>query len=48
MAGGNWMGLIAHDAFAVTQSKRTPLTPGLFLFALFFLFLAWAWRREGK
>jgi len=47
-AGGNWMGLIAHDAYAVTQSRRTPLAPGIFLFLFFFIFLAWAWRREGK
>jgi len=46
--GNNWMGLVSHDAYTVTQSRRTPLAPGLFIFALFFLFLAWAWRREGK
>ena len=46
--GNNWMGLIAHDAYTVTQSRRTPLAPGIFLFALFFIFIAWAWRREGK
>ena len=47
-SGANWMGLVSHDAYAVTQSRRTPLAPGLFLFALFFLFLAWGWRREGR
>ena len=47
-AGSNWMGLVSHDAYTVTQSRRTPLAPGLFIFALFFLFLALAWRREGK
>ena len=46
-SGSNWMGLVSHDAYVVTQSRRTPLAPGIFLFALFFLFLAWAWRREG-
>jgi uncharacterized membrane protein len=46
--GTNWMGLVAHNAYTVTQSRRTPLAPGLFIFALFFLFLAWAWRREGQ
>lgn len=48
MSGRNWMGLVSHDAYTVTQSRRTPLAPGIFLFGLFFLFLAWAWRREGK
>lgn len=47
-AGSNWMGLVSHEAYTVTQSRRTPLAPGLFIFALFFLFLAWAWRREGR
>jgi len=46
--GGNWMGLIANDAYTVRQSRRTPLAPGIFLFAFFFIFLAWAWRREGN
>jgi len=47
-AGKNWMGLVSHEAYTVTQSRRTPLAPGIFLFGLFFLFLAWAWRREGQ
>lgn len=47
-SGKNWMGLVSHDAYNVTQSRRTPLAPGVFLFGLFFLFLAWAWRREGQ
>ncbi len=46
-SGSNWMGFVSHEAYTVTQSRRTPLAPGIFLFALFFLFLAWAWRREG-
>jgi len=46
--GNNWMGLVAHETYTVTQSRRTPLAPGIFLFALFFIFIAWAWRREGK
>ena len=46
--GKDWMGLVSHEAYTVTQSRRTPLAPGIFLFSLFFLFLAWAWRREGK
>ncbi len=47
-AGTDWMGLTQHNAYSVTQSRRTPLAPGIFLFGLFFLFLIWAWRREGK
>jgi len=47
-SGRDWMGLISHDAYTVTQSRRTPLAPGIFLFGLFFLFLIWAWRREGQ
>ena len=47
LSGDNWAGLIAHEDYTVTQSRRTPLAPGLLFFALFFLFLAWAWRREG-
>ena len=46
-SGRDWMGLIAHEAYTVTQSRRTPLAPGIFLFVFFFIFLAWAWRREG-
>ncbi len=48
ISGKNWMGLVSHNAYTVTQSRRTPLAPGIFLFCLFFLFLAWAWRREGQ
>ena len=47
-SGPDWMGLVSHKAYTVTQSRRSPLAPGIFLFGLFFLFLAWAWRREGK
>ena len=47
-SGKNWMGLVSHEAYTVTQSRRTPLAPGIFLFGLFFVFLAWAWRREGQ
>jgi uncharacterized membrane protein len=47
-SGNNWMGLVSHEAYTVTQSRRTPLAPGIFLFGLFFLFLIWAWRREGQ
>lgn len=47
-SGRNWMGLVSHEAYTVTQSRRTPLAPSIFLFGLFFLFVAWAWRREGQ
>jgi uncharacterized membrane protein len=47
-SGSDWIGLVAHRAYTVTQSRRTPLAPGLFLFGFFFLFLIWAWRREGQ
>lgn len=47
MAGKDWMGLISHNAYVVTQSRRTPLAPSLFLFVMFFIFLVWGWRREG-
>jgi uncharacterized membrane protein len=47
-SGKNWMGLVSHEAYTVTQSRRTPLAPSIFLFILFFLFLIWAWRREGQ
>ena len=47
-SGKNWMGLVSHEAYAVTQSRRTPLAPGIFIFVLFFVFLAWAWRCEGR
>ena len=47
-SGRNWLGLISHEAYTVTQSRRRPLAPGIFLFGLFFLFLLWAWRKEGK
>jgi len=46
--GRGWLGLIAHRNYTVTQSRRTPLAPGLLFFMLFFAFLAWAWRREGQ
>lgn len=46
-AGEDWMGLVSNKAFTVTQSRRKPLAPGLLFFGLFFIFLGWAWRREG-
>lgn len=47
-AGRDWLGLVAHRNYIVTQSQRTPLAPGLLFFLLFFIFLAWAWRKEGQ
>ncbi len=47
-SGNSWAGLVAHGDYAVTQSRRTSLAPGLLFFALFFLFIAWGWRQEGK
>ncbi len=47
-AGRDWIGLIAHQNYTVTQSRRTPLAPGILFFMLFFIFLAWAWRKEGQ
>jgi len=47
-AGRDWLGLVAHRDFTVTQSRRTPLAPGLLFFIMFFIFLAWAWRKEGQ
>ena len=47
-SGESWMGLIAHEQYNVTQSRRSPLAPTFFLFILFFIFIALAWRREGK
>jgi len=46
--GRDWIGLVAHRDYTVTQSRRTPLAPGILFFMLFFIFLAWAWRREGQ
>ena len=47
-AGRDWLGLVAHRQSIVTQSQRTPLAPGLLFFLLFFIFLGWAWRKEGQ
>jgi len=44
-SGRDWIGLVAHKNYTVTQSRRTPLAPGILFFILFFIFLAWAWRK---
>ncbi len=46
--GRDWIGLIAHKDYVVSQSRRTPLAPGILFFMLIFIFLAWAWRQEGQ
>ncbi len=46
-AGENWMGLIAHEAYSVQASRRSPFAPGWLYFLLAAIALGWAWRREG-
>ena len=46
--GETWMGLIAHEDYAVTASKRSPLAPGWLFFALALFAMGGAWLREGK
>ena len=43
-----WMGLVAHEDYAVRSSKRSPLVPGWIFFALALLSMGGAWLREGK
>lgn len=47
-ASENWMGLIAHEDYAVTASQRSPLAPGWLFFILALLAMGGAWLREGK
>jgi len=44
----DWMGLIAHEDYAVRSSKRSPLAPGWLFFAFALLAMGGAWLREGK
>ena len=44
----DWMGLVAHEDYAVRSSKRSPLAPGWLFFALALLSMGGAWLREGK
>jgi len=46
--GADWMGLVAHEDYAVRSSKRSPLAPGWLFFALALLSMGGAWLREGK
>jgi len=48
LTGDNWMGHIAHEDYAVTASKRSPLAPGWLFFVLALLAMGGAWLREGK
>ena len=43
-----WMGLVAHEDYAVRSSKRSPLAPGWLFFILALLSMGGAWLREGK
>ena len=47
-ASTDWMGLVAHEDYAVRSSKRSPLAPGWLFFALALLCMGGAWLREGK
>lgn len=44
----DWMGLIAHEDYAVRSSKRSPLAPGWLFFVLALICMGGAWLREGK
>ena len=44
----SWMGLVAHEDYAVRSSKRSPLAPGWVFFLLALLSMGGAWLREGK
>lgn len=44
----NWMGLVAHEDYAVRSSKRSPLAPGWLFFLLALFSMGGAWLREGK
>lgn len=43
-----WMGLVAHEDYTVTTSKRSPLAPAWLFFVLALLAMGGAWLREGK
>lgn len=47
LSGEGWVGLVSHNDYVVRTSRRAPLVPGLVLFLLVLIGLAWAWRREG-
>jgi len=47
-SGADWAGVVRHERYDVTASKREPFAPILLFFALAALMLAWAWRAEGR
>ena len=47
-SSADWMGLVAHEDYAVRSSKRSPLAPGWLFFILALLSMGGAWLREGK
>ncbi len=48
LAGKNWIGLRANEAFTVRASRRAPIAPGLIFFLMALFGLSWAWWREGR
>lgn len=46
-AGNNWLGLRERDAFAVRDSRSTPLMPGILAALLTIILMMLAWRKEG-
>jgi len=47
-SGENFAGLIKHDQFTVTASRRTPFGPTWLYFLLILVALLGAWRLEGR
>jgi uncharacterized membrane protein len=43
----DWIGLVAHEDYAVSASKRSPLAPGWLFFTIALLAMSGAWLREG-
>ncbi|MEO1475599.1 MAG: hypothetical protein AAFS13_04390, partial [Pseudomonadota bacterium] len=46
-SGTNWLGLRERDAYAVRDSRSTPLLPGILGALLIIGLMLFAWRREG-
>ncbi|MGP1274315.1 MAG: hypothetical protein ACQRW7_02720 [Caulobacterales bacterium] len=47
-AGPGWAGLQRNGAYTVSESRRTPLAPGLLVAALILALMGMGWWREGK
>ncbi|MEL7127998.1 MAG: hypothetical protein AAGK23_00485 [Pseudomonadota bacterium] len=47
-AGNNWIGLREREAFAVRDSRSTPVLPGILAALLAIGLMLLAWRREGR